>query len=238
MVVTSNQVGIEIDKKEVGHYMGYNGEYKFSPRISSLIDDSIEDAHYLIEPSYSYVIKDVEQVQGSICAIEGSIIFKSRNIARLLKHCPKVAVFLVTIGSHLEEESHRLAQDGLILHSATMDAIGSAAVEEVICFVQSRIEEMAGTQGLVSSLRFSPGYCDWDITQQEALFRIVSGAAVGVQLTERYLMIPQKSVSGIIGLGPPDGNVTNYNPCETCKKYDCPGRRIGEKHDSKRINWR
>lgn len=227
MVVTSNRVDVEIDKKEVGHYMGYDGDYKLSPRISSLIDDYIESAHYLIEPSYSYVIKDVEQVQGSICAVEGSIIFKSRNIARLLEHCPKVAVFLVTIGSHLEEESHRLAQDGLILHATAMDAIGSAAVEEVIGFVQSRIEEMAGAQGLVSSRRFSPGYCDWDITQQEALFRIVSGGAVGVRLTERFLMIPQKSVSGVIGLGPPDGNVANYNPCKTCKKYDCPSRRIG-----------
>ena len=227
MVVTSNRVDVEIDKMQVGHYMGYDGDYKLSPRISSLIDDYIEDAHYLIEPSYSYVIKDVERVQNSIIVIEGSSIFKSRNIARLLEHCPKVAVFIVTIGRHLEEETHRLAQDGLILHAAAMDAIGSAAVEEVIGFVQSRIEEMAGAQGLVSSLRFGPGYCDWDITQQEALFRIVSGGAVGVRLTERFLMIPQKSVSGIIGLGPPDGNVANYNPCKTCKKDDCPSRRIG-----------
>ncbi|MBN2185964.1 MAG: hypothetical protein JW732_00715 [Dehalococcoidia bacterium] len=227
MVVTSNQVDIEIDKEEVGHYMGYDGDYKLSARISSVIDNSIDDAHRLIEPSYSYVIRDVEHVQGSTFAVQGPITFKSKNIARLLEHCHKVAVFLVTIGRHIEEETHRLAQDGRILHAAAMDAIGSAAVEEVIGFVQSRIEDIAGTQELVSSLRFSPGYCDWDITQQEAIFQIVSGAAVGVQLTERYLMIPQKSVSGIIGLGPADRNVENYNPCDTCRKYACPNRRTG-----------
>ena len=38
-------------------------------------------------------------------------------------------------------------------------------------------------------------------------------------------MIPQKSISGIIGIGPCDDTVGNYNPCNTCKKQDCVGRR-------------
>jgi len=38
-------------------------------------------------------------------------------------------------------------------------------------------------------------------------------------------MIPQKSISGIIGIGPASANVENYDPCKTCKKKDCPGRR-------------
>ena len=225
MPVTNNRIDIEIDKKQVCHYIGYDAHYKSPSRISSLIDEYIENAHRLIEPSYSYVIKDIEQVQGSIVVIEGSITFESQVTARLLEQCYKVAVFLVTIGARLEEMVCQLAEDGLILHATVLDAIGSDAAERVADFVQGRIEEMASAQGLVTSLRFSPGYCDWDIGQQKKIFRAVDGNSIGIRLTKECLMIPRKSISGAIGIGPPSGNVGNYNPCKTCKKYDCPNRR-------------
>jgi len=194
-------------------------------RISSLIDEYIENANHLIEPSYSYVIGDIELVHDSTVVIEGSIIFESQVIARLLEQCHKVAVFLVTIGKHLEETSCRLADDGLILQASVLDAIGSDATEKVADFVQDSIREMAGAQGFVTSRRFSPGYCDWDIGQQRAVFQAVDGDVVGIRLTKRCLMIPRKSISGIIGIGPSNSNVENYNPCKTCNKYDCVGRR-------------
>jgi hypothetical protein len=190
-----------------------------------LIDEYVENVHYLIEPSYSCVIRNIECVQGSIVVIEGSIIFESQVIAPLLEQCEKAAVFLVTIGEHLEEMAYRLAEDGLIVQATVLDAIGSVAAEKVADFVQDRVREIANDQGLVISQRFSPGYCDWDIGQQRTVFWAVSGDSVGIRLTEGCLMIPRKSISGVIGIGPRDGNVENYNPCKTCDKHDCQGRR-------------
>jgi len=223
MLVTNNR--IDIDRQQVLHNIGYGTDCKLSTRISSLIDEYVENIHYLIEPSYLCVIRDIECVQGSIVVIEGSIIFESQVIAPLLEQCEKAAVFLVTIGEHLEEMAYRLAEDGLIVQATVLDAIGSVAAERVADFVQDRIREIANDQGLVISQRFSPGYCDWDIGQQRAVFWAVSGDSVGVRLTEGCLMIPRKSISGVIGIGPRDGNVENYNPCKTCDKYDCQGRR-------------
>jgi len=190
-----------------------------------LIDDYVENVHNLIEPSYSCVVRDINLVQGSCVIIEGSIVFESQVIASLLEQCEKAAVFLVTIGEHLEEMAYRLAEDGLIVQATVLDAIGSVAAEKVADFVQDRVREIANDQGLVISQRFSPGYCDWDIGQQRTVFWAVSGDSVGIRLTEGCLMIPRKSISGVIGIGPRDGNVENYNPCKTCDKHDCQGRR-------------
>lgn len=134
-----------------------------------------------------------------------------------------VAVFLATIGNRLEKRVVRLAEDGLILESAVLDAIGSVAAEMVAEFVQGRVEEVAHAQGLRVSRRFSPGYCDWAIRQQKMLFRAMDGNSVGVRLTKECLMVPRKSISGVIGIGP--GEMKNYNPCKTCNKRDCIGRR-------------
>jgi len=227
MFITDDRVAvdIEIDKKQVCHYIGYEDDQNLSARISSLIDDYAEHAHSLINPLFSYVIKDVEWARGSIALIEGSIIFKSRIIAQLLERCPQVAIFVVTIGKYLEETAFQLARDGLILQATVLDAIGSDAVEKMADFAQDRIKEVAKAQGLVTSRRFSPGYCDWNIGQQRMLFYALTGNTVGIRLTGECLMIPQKSISGIIGIGLSKANVENYNPCKTCRKKDCPGRR-------------
>jgi len=227
MLVTDGSLDadIEIDKDQICHYIGYDDNHNLSARIASLIDDYTEHAHYLINPLHSYVIKDVEWARGSISLIEGSVIFKSRIIARLLERCPQVAIFVVTIGKYLEETAFQLARDGLILQATVLDAIGSDAVEKVADFVQDRIKEMAEAQGLVTSRRFSPGYCDWNVGQQRMLFYALTGNTLGVRLTGECLMVPQKSISGIIGIGPSIDDVENYNPCKTCTKQDCPGRR-------------
>lgn len=216
---------IDIDRQQVVHNIGHDADCKLSPRIASLINEYVENARHLIEPSYSCVIRDIKLVQGSRIVIEGPIVFQSDIVARLLEQCEKVAVFLVTIGNHLEEMVSRLAEDGLILQATVLDAIGSVAAEKVADFVQGRIGEVARAQGLCISQRFSPGYCDWDVGQQKMVFGAVNGASMGVRLTEGCLMLPRKSISGIIGIGPGNGNVENYNPCKTCNKRDCPDRR-------------
>jgi len=222
MVAISNL--IDIDSQQVLRNIGYDADCEPSARIESLISDYIENTCHLTEPLYSYVVKRISSVQGSRVVIEGSVTFQSEVIARLLEQCEKVAVFLVTIGGHLEETVNQLAADGLVLQAAVLDTIGSSVVETVTDFVQERISEDARTQGLCISRRFSPGYCDWDISEQKMVFRAMNGDYAGIRLTEQCLMLPQKSISGIIGIGPCN-KVENYNPCKTCDKQDCVGRR-------------
>ena len=225
MLDTSNGIDIEIDRKQVCHYLGYGADCKPPARVSSLIDEYAEHAHHLIEPAYSYIIKNIEQVDGPSVFIEGSIVFRSWVVARLFEQCYKVSVFVVTIGNRLEQMACQLAEDGLILQSAVLDAIGSDAAKSVADFVHCRVGEMTGAQGLCISPPFSPGYCDWDIGQQKVVFRAVGRGSTEVHLTEGCLMIPRKSMSGIIGIGLRNDNVEHYNPCKTCNKHDCEGRR-------------
>jgi len=225
MLVTSERLDIEIDRRRVLRNLGYSDEGEPSAAISSLVNEYMENAHQLIEPAYSYVIRNVDAVRGSIAVVEEPIILESQVIARLLERCSMVAVFLVTIGSHLEETAGRLADDDLILQSYVLDAIGSDAVEIVADYVQDQTKQMAHDDGFVISRRFSPGYCDWDVSQQKVIFQAVNAASIDVHLTDECLMIPKKSISGIIGIGPSEGGLEYYNPCTTCDRRDCLGRR-------------
>ena len=225
MLITSNDIDAEIDKKRVCDYLGYCADCKPPARISSLIDEYAENAFHLLDPAYSYTIKNIERVDGSNVFIEGSLVLRSQVIARLLEQCYQVSLFVATIGNRLEEMACQLAEDGFVMQSAVLETIGSDAAEKVADFVQDRVEEIASAHGLRTSPRFSPGYCDWDISQQKLVFQAADGESAGVCLTSECLMIPRKSVSGVIGIGSCDNGVGHYNPCRQCDKEDCPGRR-------------
>ena len=231
MLITSNDIDAEIDKREIDkkqifHYLGYCDDCKPPSRVSSLIDEYSENVCHLIDPAYSYAIKNIEQVKGASVFIDGAIVLRSNVIARLLEECRQVALFVATAGKRLEEMSRHLAENGLILQSAVLDTIGSEAAERVVDSVQARIDDLATAQGYCTSPRFSPGYCDWNISQQKIIFKATNNDSTGVRLTEECLMIPRKSISGIIGIGQCSNNVKHYNPCIKCGKHDCQGRRV------------
>ncbi len=223
MLAVDSQIGIE--KQQVLIQIGYDNGDEPSARITSLVNDYIENYHDLIAPSYSYTFCDIKWVEGSNIGLGDSIILRSRIIARLLARCEIVAVFTLTIGSYLEDMVTHLAEEGLVLQATVLDAIGSGITEELANHVENKIKRIANAGNLVISRRFSPGYCDWKVNQQKMVFRAMDNDTGGVRLTDSNLMIPRKSVSGIIGIGLPGKNIESYNPCLTCKKKECPGKR-------------
>jgi hypothetical protein len=216
---------IDIDKKILLHRIGYDGDHVPSGRIDSLVNDYIENYHDFIAPSFSHVVRDIKSINGNLVDTGDTIVLKSHKIARLLERCENVVFFACTIGNYLEDLSACLADNGLVLQATVLDAIGSGTAENLAVWVEQNVREDAGREGLVSSYRFSPGYCDWDVSQQEIVFRALGNEAAGITLNDSMLMMPQKSVSGIIGIGRLGKGIEKYNPCITCLQKDCPGRR-------------
>ncbi len=77
-------------------------------------------------------------------------------------------------------------------------------------------------------MRYSPGYCGWHVSGQMALFDYLGPDAVGITLTESFLMHPLKSVSGVIVAGQPDIHrfVHDFPFCAACTGKECR-ERIG-----------
>lgn len=217
--------GFDNEKKQVLSRIGYNDEGEPSIRIESLVDDYIENYHDLIAPSYSFTFRGIEWVGKKHTGLGDSIILESKVVAGLLSRCEIVAVFALTIGSYLEDLVAHLAKERLVLQATVLDAIGSGAAEQLANQVEEKIRKIAGTRNMVISRRFSPGYCDWKVDQQKMVFGMLEGDTGGVRLTDSLLMVPRKSVSGIIGIGLPGRDIESYNPCTECKKKECPGRR-------------
>ncbi len=149
--------------------------------------------------------------------------FSTRLVSRVLSRAACWAFFAVTLGEAASELSAKHREEGLLL-SFCVDAVASLYAENLANRLQERLSRDLAKPGLVPGYRYSPGYCDWPHSDIRALAEVVEAHRIGIRLTEGGMMVPEKSVSGIMGFGLPDSGVLE-SPCRQCGKPTCPHRR-------------
>ncbi len=147
----------------------------------------------------------------------GETTFKSRVLTVNLEKAHRVFPYVVTCGKELEEWS-KIFTDPLFSYFA--DHIKQSALASAVTFVYDYIKE---TYGLAKSAKMAPGSLkDWPIEEQRPFFKMMGNVkeTAGVVLTESFLMLPSKSVSGL--LYPTE---TAFESCMLCPREKCIGRR-------------
>ena len=146
------------------------------------------------------------------------------QIDAYIKGSEYLALFTCTAGQLFTDLSSRYNQAGDYFEAYVADTIGSLTVEKAMDKIQAQLETEMKAEGLGITNRYSPGYCNWPVSGQRELFKAMGEIPVGVSLTESCLMLPIKSVSGIIGIG---HNVKKRDyACDICKNKDCIYRKI------------
>jgi len=146
----------------------------------------------------------------------GSAVFTSRVLAVNLDGVHRVFPFIATCGGELDDIP---GVAGDPLREYWLDELRIMALRAASARVRERIEERY-RPGKLSSM--SPGSLgDWPITQQTQLFSVFGDveAEIGVRLTDSFLMLPMKSVSGVYF-----PTERSFASCQLCPRDDCPGR--------------
>jgi len=185
------------------------------------LDAAIERAVEVAEPCGGYrFARLVDVYEDGVKTMFGAVeSTKFAMMARESSGDPRVAFALSTAGASLDAE---LALDIPLLEKFVLDAVGSELAEIVADMVEAEWKRDATEQGLESSARMSPGYCDWLLQGQSVIFKAIDAEAIGVRLTDSFLMIPAKSVSSAAVLAE---RVPLRVQCLTCTRADCPFRR-------------
>lgn len=146
-----------------------------------------------------------------------------RKIARLMKGSEQVALFVCTIGAGISDAYKYFISQGDPLKAYFVDTLGSIAVEKAMDLVQHQLAEELSARQLQFTNRFSPGYCGWPVREQQKIFSFFPSSPCGISLSESSLMIPSKSVSGIIGVGH-SVRYVEHN-CMLCEMKNCLYRK-------------
>ena len=177
------------------------------------VEGVIDESYRLIDPKAVYKPVKISEVKGDRLVLEGGCVFESELLAEKFKCTPDVAVYVLTIGPALERRVSQLAARELS-KSFIMDCVGTYALRQVFDIIQKDFQP--DVEGRLS--KFSPGSTAyWDIRQQKVLFDVLGAEEVenvtGVRLNESYIMIPKKSVSGVMG-----NTEEQFQECQICKR--------------------
>lgn len=139
---------------------------------------------------------------------------EGEDVKALLKGCRAVILFAATLGTETEALIRRTQATDMAA-AVLLDACGSAAIENVC---DNLCADLAAAEApFFLTDRFSPGYGDFPFAQQKEFCRVLDvGRRIGVTLSPSGLMLPQKTVTALMGVSP----VPVTKGRRTCS--DCP----------------
>jgi hypothetical protein len=145
--------------------------------------------------------------------------------AQMLREARQAAILVCTLGAGFETLL-RADSARSMARAVALDACGSAFVETGCDAAEQELA--ARFPGKFLTDRFSPGYGDLPISQQRELFRLLDiSRRIGISLSESGLMVPQKSVTALIGVSDRPQRRRSRG-CAECSMFaDCAYRKDG-----------
>lgn len=190
------------------------------------IRDILSELNFDTGISGGYIVKEIESlnVKNGIIKIENQKLDLGRQVCGYIKEATQAAVFLCTAGEDFTRMTNQLNEQGDIMEAYILDAIGSLTVEKAMDRIQESLKNEFGGKGFKISNRYSPGYCNWPLSDQKTLFNLIGENQTGITLSDSCLMTPRKSVSGIIGIG--EHLQHHEYGCVICNNSTCIYRKI------------
>ena len=176
----------------------------------------IDSARDLIEARSVYTIGYIEKKEKSAVKISGQRLH-SRVLSKNLANIERVFPFVVTLGEPLDD---RIRNSEDLLDQYYLDAVGILALEAARRHLKKHLQHRFAL-GKMSFM--APGSLpDWPLEEQKPLFALLGDveAAIGVRLTDSFLMLPAKSISGIYL--PAE---SSFFSCQLCPRQRCEGRK-------------
>lgn len=181
-----------------------------------LLQRLIDSAQAVMTPAAAYRTVYIDEKHEDRVVIERAV-FTSRVLRRNLDTVGRVFPFVLTVGPAMDEIIESKTD---MLEKYLLDEIGNIILREA----RGRFEQYLRSAFALEKIScMAPGSLgDWPIQEQKPLFSLLPGVSTtfGVRLTESFLMLPRKSISGIYF-----PSETTFFSCQLCPREHCDGRK-------------
>ena len=216
-----------LEKDALAKFLG-SDEFGSIPRSTRKRIEIMEPVfEKLVNPSLHHQNTEIDSVEKDFVHLEEGPEFKSPKLSKTLKGCESIVCYIGTLGDGIEDEINRLMNEKHLAEAYILDAMASVAVDNMVATFHQRMKDKYENQEKQVTLCFSPGYCDWPLTDQKKLFSMFDSNELNVELIDSCFMQPRKSISGIFGITAFNStpSTDSYNPCSECGRKNCSERR-------------
>ena len=196
-------------------YLGYRGNEP-TAEIARLIGECEELISQSAKPRHISKEFDI-----GACPLDIS----SERLKGHLTGCGSVILFASTLGAGIDALIRRLSVTDMT-RAMICDACAGAYIERYCDEVSEELAEKYSPRYL--TWRYAPGYEGFDISEQKKLIEALGAVnKIGLCANESFMLMPQKSITGIIGVS--DGKIEKTRRgCAFCNMKDsCAFRKEG-----------
>lgn len=152
-----------------------------------------------IEPVSEIIASGDERPPGVRLAC-GAFLQGSR-LAEWMEGCTELFLMFSTLGEAVQTAIRGATEAGRLSDAVVIDAAASEIVDAGLDWLmQGARRELMRENRMLTARRYSPGYGDMPLAEQGKLAELLEIERFGVQLTESFLLIPEKSVLAIAGI--------------------------------------
>lgn len=212
---------LAITASSVLRSMGYKEQDDVPEPVAALTSEVLDLAPSLCSIRGGYVLSEpvVIDRENKRIRSHGHWFMTKQIVTHQLRRSEKLAWFVCTAGEEISGFSRKLMEEGDLLKGYIVDVAANEAAESAMDRIQEALRETMASEGVNITNRYSPGYCGWETSEQKKLFSAFPENYLDVSLTASSLMIPMKSVSGVIGIGR-EVRFNNYT-CNLCDDEHC-----------------
>jgi Vitamin B12 dependent methionine synthase, activation domain len=182
-----------------------------------VVRELIDRARRIGKPKALYREAFIEAKGTETVMIDG-VMFTSRMLRQNLDRAERVFPFVATCGCEMDTVN---LPAGDFLVEFWWDSIKAVSLQCAAKYLSAHVKRRFALEKTAS---MSPGSGDvsvWSIEQQRELFALLGDVEtqIGVELTESFLMKPNKTVSGIHF-----PTEVDFRSCQVCRREECSSR--------------
>jgi len=223
-------IPLRLKTAEVLRRQGLRKGARVRPEIGLLIREVLSSLKKsrLLAPAAAYEYYVVRSMSGSQISLEGDKAIRGQLLPAIFPEAKELAPVVITIGAKLEKQVTGYSRRGETLRGVILDGIGSAAVDSLAPEVLRLIASEVSSRGYQISSPVYPGMPGFPLTEQWNLLGLVNADEIGVRLTASGVLVPRKSTSMVIGIGPHMTKWTQAEVCARCSLRETCHYRVSE----------
>ncbi len=133
--------------------------------------------------------------------IENNVVLESESLAKFLSESDEIVLMAVTAGAEVVERIFLEVKEGNAALGTVLDSVASETPDAGLDWIAKSINGMLGKEGKrLTRRRYSPGYGDLSLFHQKVIYDVLHLERLGLTLTEKYMLVPEKSVIAIAGI--------------------------------------
>ncbi len=182
--------------------LGYRkGVTELNAHDKTLVEEGLRQGEYLCKPAGAYLIVPVASIKDSVITLENGISFDSSGLTKLLQNSNSVVLMAATVGRDVTDRVFDEIEKGNASNGLIIDSVASQTADAALDWMVQLLKKILIREGKVLTRhRYSPGYGDLPLSYQKVIFDVLQLEKLNIALTEKFMLMPEKSVIAIAGI--------------------------------------